>query len=531
MTALTEVARPPQARSATPRRRPHRSRFVPLVVITALFVASRVGYWLAGVRFDLSPLTSGSEQLLAVGLLKDQLVTSVWHLHSQPPLFNLYCGLLLHLPGTMQRGAAWVSFMAVGLVLVIATYLLLIELRVSPTLALIVALVMVVSPTDVLYENWLFYAYPTAAGLAAAGLCCARYLRTGTWAYGLGFFAGVCGVALTDSLYQAVWVAGALVLMILSARPPVRRVLAVAAVPVLLLAGWITKDAVMFGTYTTSSWIGMNLADMTLVPAARDGQLDALVRQHRLTPLALTGPWQNVAAYVPRYVPDRHTGVAALDDRTGDPGESNYNNIAYVRVSSLLLTEDLRYIRLEPRDYLRNVAISAGVWLTPSDQYPFVFGNWSKIRPLVDTFDTTLGWQFDEAPAETTAIHAIEGRSPPATQISYSAVLIYAISLVGAPLFLWFRRRHLDRSSVGILLFLWGTTAYTYVTSSLIDIGENNRLRFELGPLPLVLAVVVVLGSLEPMLGDRGRNSRWWRWFGLTAAPGPGAEAPPTGSG
>jgi hypothetical protein len=63
---------------------------LPITVIVVSFAGSRVGFWLAGVRFDLTPLTSGSEQLLAVRLLKDQLFTSVWYLHSQPPLFNLY---------------------------------------------------------------------------------------------------------------------------------------------------------------------------------------------------------------------------------------------------------------------------------------------------------------------------------------------------------------------------------------------------------------------------------------------------------
>ncbi len=105
----------------------------PITVLVVCFAVSRAGFWLAGVRMDFTPLTLGSEQLLAVHLLKGQLLTSVWHLHSQPPLFNLYCGLILHLPSAMQSTVAWVSFMAIGLVLVIATYLLLVELRVSAT--------------------------------------------------------------------------------------------------------------------------------------------------------------------------------------------------------------------------------------------------------------------------------------------------------------------------------------------------------------------------------------------------------------
>jgi hypothetical protein len=510
-----------RSRHVRSRTHPHRhissGSFLPITTLVVCFAASRIGFWLAGVRFDLAPLTAGSEQVLAVSLLKHELFTSVWYLHSQPPLFNLYCGLILHLPGGLQRTGAWVSFMAVGLVLVIATYLLLVELRVSATLALIVALAMVASPSNILYENWLFYAYPSAAALVLGGLFCARYLHTGKWLYGLGFFSCICVLALLDSLYQPIWVLAVLLLMAFIVRDRVRQLLTVAAIPVLLVTGWVVKDAFMFGTYSTSSWIGMNLADLTLVPAARSGQLHELVREGKLTPLALVGPWKEVSAYTPKFVPDDRMGVDALDDRFDTSGAANFNNIVYVRVSSLLLADDLRYIELEPGNYVHYVAIGAAVWLTPSDQYPFVYQNWLKIHPWVDGFDKVIGWQPDEAPAATTALDAVLGRAPAASQISYSTVLVSAVALIGAPVFLWFRRRNLGRNMVGMVVFLWGTIAYAYATSSLLDIAENNRLRFELGPFPLVLAIVVVLWSIEPILPERLLDSRWWRWFGLSA--------------
>jgi hypothetical protein len=46
---------------------------------------------------------------------------------------------------------------------------------------------------------------------------------------------------------------------------------------------------------------------------------------------------------------------------------------------------------------------------------------------------------------------------------------------------------------------------YGFLTTSLIDLGENPRFGFELGPLPLVAAVAVV-ASVAPML--RRRRSR-----------------------
>ncbi|HET7523739.1 MAG TPA: hypothetical protein VFJ79_06310, partial [Acidimicrobiales bacterium] len=68
----------------------------PLGVTTA-FVVSRVAYMAAGVRFDASALhpataTQVQWQLLPLGLLRHDLGRSLWNLHSQPPLYNLFCG-------------------------------------------------------------------------------------------------------------------------------------------------------------------------------------------------------------------------------------------------------------------------------------------------------------------------------------------------------------------------------------------------------------------------------------------------------
>ena len=66
---------------------------------TALVLAyalSRLGFYLAGVRLNTIGLVGHQyPQQLDLRLLKSQFVTSIWHLQSQPPLFNLvtWCGL------------------------------------------------------------------------------------------------------------------------------------------------------------------------------------------------------------------------------------------------------------------------------------------------------------------------------------------------------------------------------------------------------------------------------------------------------
>jgi hypothetical protein len=58
------------------------------------FGASRAAAYAAGVRFDSSPLAF-CWQLVDPDLLRTRLLESLFYLHGQPPLFNLYLGVLL----------------------------------------------------------------------------------------------------------------------------------------------------------------------------------------------------------------------------------------------------------------------------------------------------------------------------------------------------------------------------------------------------------------------------------------------------
>ena len=100
------AGRDPPRRRAPPRGLDARPA-VPVVVLVVAYGISRVWAAVAGVRYDDvvlhgTPLTD-KWQLLDVHLLRTDLVDSVWHLNSQPPLFNLYCGLLLKLPTGLRR--------------------------------------------------------------------------------------------------------------------------------------------------------------------------------------------------------------------------------------------------------------------------------------------------------------------------------------------------------------------------------------------------------------------------------------------
>lgn len=482
--------------------------WVPVVVLVAAYAVSRIAWALAGVRYDASvlrgtPLTD-MWQLLDVHLLQHHLVVSVWHLNMQPPLFNLYAGVLLKLPAGLRAPVEVLCALALGLTLVLSAYALQVELRVPRWAALTVTLVAVVaSPAYVLYENWMNYAYATATLVTFGGWCLARFLATARVWPGIGFFGAFGSMALLTSTYQLVWLlaAGAVVLVVLRHRW--RTVLLAAAVPLVCVTAWQVKDYVQVGTTTTSSWLGMNLGRSVLFRAP-PAQIAGLQRAGRLGPIASVPPFAGPQVYAPRFVRAVPSPVAAVGALHKADGSTNFNNPLYVAVSSQYLHQDLVWIQAHPRAYADDVVNAVGVWMVGTDQNFTDSANWPAVGPYARAYDRVVEWQPVQDPAPGFVVFARGWHRP--AWLSGQAMAVYALALLGAPVLAW-RRRRGDPVVAGTLGVLWLTTLYAFVTTSLIEIGENERFRSELGPVPTILAVVVVVAVARWLRSRRGAPS------------------------
>jgi len=478
-----------------------------VVILVAAYAVSRIGAAVAGVRYDASvlrgtPLTD-MWQLLDVRLLQHHLVTSVWHLGMQPPLFNLYAGVLLKLPVGLRSPVEVVVALGLGLTIVCSTYGLLVALRVPRWASLVVTLVAVVaSPAYLLYENWFDYAYPTAAAGTFGAWCLARFLATRRTWFGVGFFGAYATVLLLSSTYQLVWflAAGAVVAVVL--RHHWRTVLVAAALPLLVVGTWTVKDQVQFHTTTTSDWLGMNLARDVLFRAPPD-QVAALQRQGRLGPLASVIPFSAPEVYSPRYVRAVPDPVAAVGAFHKADGATNFNNPLYARISSQYLHEDLTWIQAHPGAYVDDVLNSAGVWVVGTDQNFTDSTNWPALRSYARLYDRAVEWQPTQDPAPGFVVFARGWHRP--AWLSWQAILVTVLAVGATPVLVW-RRRRTDPAVAGTLAVLWVTTTYAFATTTLLEIGENERFRSELGPVPTVLAVVVVTAAVRWLCGLRGRD-------------------------
>jgi hypothetical protein len=456
-------------------------------VVFGLVILSRIGYHIAGVRFDASSLP-WFWQYVDPALLKANLTQSLWYLHSQPPAFNALLGVVLNLFTGHETLVFTVFYLLIGLVLTAALFLVLRELRVPETLNAMLTAIYVASPACVLYENWLFYTYPLTILLLLGALFWQRFARQGRFLDALWLFVCAALIALTWSLFHLVWLLGLVLALVFSRRRDWRKVLAAAAVPVLVVGLWYGKNLVQVGEFSGSTWFGINFSKMTnsmlTVPERR-----ALYDNGAISAVSLVPPFGNPDKYygaLPRPGP---TGIPVLDQEMKPSGTPNFNNILFVAVSRQYGRDALRILAAHPAAYLRGLAESYLLYFLPASAYLFLDNNVAHIRGLArleSTLDGRFVYHFERSLRLTQpGRYYLQGLLNTGWLIIIAYVLVLILGLV----LLCHRTSFIAHRSS--LFFLWFNVGWMTIVANALEVGENNRFRFVTDP--LVLAFLAAL--------------------------------------
>jgi hypothetical protein len=450
-------------------------RLAPLWIVAGVFAASRILLVLLGVHYDIS-LMPWLWQLADIQLLQHRLGETLWYLHSQPPVFNLVVGLVLKVAPAHVAGVFHIIFAALGLVLALVLLPLCRRLGLSTRASVALTCAISLAPFSLVYENWLYYEYPVMVFLVAAALLLDAFVRGGRIRTGFLFFSVLALVVYTRATFQIVWFV-LVVAFLVSLRPDLRRpVLLAAAVPFLLVVGLYAKNAVIVGSPGTSSWVGMNLARITLWAAPKD-ELRREVARGKLSRLALVDPFSPLPRYrgLVRFDPPR--GVPVLDRPMKANGGVNLDAIEYVHLSRLYLGQSLRYMADRPQGYARGIAKAGVHFSRPATVYSYVSSARAPIRGWDRVFNALVYWQ-----------------TPWVGRIGFGLLAMYVfVTLWGLGLL---RRavRAVERTpAMVVVLFMWLTVVYVEMVSTLVDFGENERVHLVIDPLVLILTVLGIL--------------------------------------
>ena len=478
-------------------------------LLAMLFAVSRLAYYLLGVRFDARPVLH-YYQFLDPELLKHRLLESLFYLHVQPPGWNLYTGAVLKLFPTSYPPVFHAIYLLLGLGICWSIYHLMRMFQVSRWLAFTLAAWFMVSPGVVLFENYLLYEYLVAFLLIAAAVALVHFIHGSRTVWAMSFFAALLGLVLVRNFFHLAYFAAIMAALTFLAQSRRRTVLLCGVLPLLLILGLYSKNWILFRSFSGSTWMGMNMDTITAHQLTGE-EARAFVSRGVISPASLLDVGSPLSLYIPYIQMPPPTGIPVLDDCVTSTGATNFNCLAFRQVQRIYTRDGLTLLRKYPVVYLRSVEAAWFSYFLPAGDFPFFDLNGPKIHAIDRFWNVVFFGQFQEA-RDRKALRRLAAQGARVSLLLYTGIFL----LIGLPaLWLWgayylvsgVRSKTLDRPAAILLGFLLLNIVYVTAIANFLSSFENNRYRFPLDALYVVLLGVALSRSLGSKIwGDKGRS-------------------------
>ena len=450
------------------------------------FLISRFLYIRAQLRFDNTP-PRYYYQFIDPLLLKSRFLESIWYLHSQPPLFNFITGLLYQRFSPQSVIFQWL-FLLLGFAFSLILYWLGLRLGLKPWISASLTVWFIVSPATVLYENLYFYTYPVAFILVLAGLTLSKFLESENFWWGLGFFSLIASLCLIWAIFHLFWMIAVIAVTAVFYRNW-RKLAMVSLIPVLLVSGWYTKNYLLFETFGASSWAGMNLSHVTfLSPLTSQSTRDELVKQGELFAYPVTEAFRPIENYDGLIPVPPQSGIPVLDEPLKSTDAVNFNHSFYPGLSKMMFRDAIDFIRVRPDLYLASVKQGFFIYFHSSSDYLLLK---DKPAPQLELWwDRIFYGQINGYNGDFNN----RWKSNPIYVGWWLVVIFAAATIYGIKLVITHDKS--DRVFLGVVAFMTFTIIYFTVMANFLDLGENNRFRFTLDPLVLLLFGMLLQNSI-----------------------------------
>jgi len=457
-----------------------------LLTMVSLFVLSQTTYILAGIRFDDGPLVN-FWQYLDPELLRHNLLESCFYLHSQPPLFNLFLGIVLKLFPRNGTAVFQGLYIASGLILYLSIFILLRRLGVSRAISLALSTLFMVSPSFVLYEHWLFYTFPLTVLLTLSALLFFDVLEgRGRWT-AHAFFISLLLLCMIRSLFHLSYyllIAGALIALSRNRR---KSILLASLIPFLIILSPYLKNLILFDRFTASSWMGMNGWAVTT------RNIPLQVRQNmaaegRLSRISLIKRFSELEKYPDEFIRMNNCkNVPALRQVKKSTGFDNFNHCAYLSISDRYLQDALCGLRYYPKALVVGLSRSWFGYFKSTTDIGASLDNRKEMELACRLYDQLFYGKIGYDLSKINGLPIYSNREHH----------LYLFLMVGLPLLVVCALRlalmnkrggsRLGRSQRILIFYLCFQILYVALIGNTFEAGENNRFRFMTDPLYLVL--------------------------------------------
>jgi hypothetical protein len=460
---------------------------------------------LTGQRFNTDYLNYGW-QLIPWDVLSTDPLRSVFYLHIQPPLWNLFLGLAAWFSPFSDRATLQVLMALIGFVVAWLAAALGRRLGLSRRASVIVALIATLHPEVLKGAFEPTYELATAALLLAVLIAVADLTRKENVLRSLVILASAVTVtALTRSLYHPAW---ALLIVIFGLWLMRRRInwkssVLVLSIPVIFMGSWMAKNEVMFGHTTMSSWFGMNL-QRAVIPVLPKDDLDEMYAKGQISEIAMIGPFGKYELYQNVFedcVPTRSHRSLVEPTRTTDQWSPNFNYECFLPLYDQAGKDAIAVIKEHPEAWLEGRLWSLRTTIAVS---PIPSESKSEVMTGLDRVFSMARLDFGGVLSTKGWGTPIYGQLEAHADFGLMLIPMYlTIGWIG----LWqilqrLRRKQLSAAST---IYVVGsfTVAFTVIVGAIAELGEQSRFRTMIDPIVTVMFLALVIPVVQ----------RWYRRF------------------
>jgi 4-amino-4-deoxy-L-arabinose transferase-like glycosyltransferase len=464
-----------------------------------LYAVSTAFYALLGVHFDGLGSMVGM-QFIDPELLKDRLFESLWYYHASPPGLNLIAGVGLKVFGQHADWFYSACFHILGLLVAGAVYLLTWKLSASRIAAAITTGLLTFSPQFVLYENWLFYSFPSMALLTLATFALYKFAETGRQRWCVGLFALLGILLMTRSLFHPGWLVLITALLVTTMWDRRRQILLVASVPLIVVLLWCGKNYYYFGSFSMSTWLGLGLSNITTLMLPR-AELQPLVERGDLSKWALVSRYdEHRAIFLADLAPP--IGVPVVDYVAKSDGRVNFNYKDIPVINRYYTADSLAVMRKFPSVYLTGVVMANKLYFSPTGMNMFIDQkNLEAVAPMEQIFTPLLTGTTASTKMMPVPMFGFADRLGRPVNTSLPLMLAWIVVFAFAytqarQAFLRPRGSQAEPRAI-VMGFIVLTAGYLWLVSTTLELGENYRYRFLIEPLFFVVTATAVTAAVR----------------------------------
>jgi hypothetical protein len=462
---------------------------VPYLFLALVFFVSRVAYFLAGVRFDTRPIFQFF-QFIDPELLKHRLLESLYYLHVQPPLLDLYAGIVLKLFPQSYATAFHAAYVASGLGICWLSYYLMRVSGVRHSIAFLLASAFIISPGAVLFENLMLYEYPVALLLLVLATALHQFAQTqGVWCLA-ALFSTLLLLVLLRNLFHLVYFLAVSLALWFCFKSSRRKVVLAGLIPLAVISGLYSKNWILFGSFSSSTWLGMNMDVITAHQLTPEEALD-LSRRGLISPISLIDAGSPIRTYLPYVSMPAKTGIPVLDEEVTSTGATNFNNPVFLQIGRCYTRDGLAILRHAPIAYVRSLERAWFTYFLPGGDFPFFDLNRPRIYALDRFVNLACFGQLRDA-SDRKGLRKLEASGVGFGLIQYTGVFLMAglpALWVWSVVYVWsgVRRKLLAFPKALLTSFLVFNITYLTALANFLSSFENNRYRFPLDAFFVIL--------------------------------------------